>query len=89
MKIARKFRVYGKVQGVFFRASAKKEADRLSLTGWIRNCGNGDVEGFACGEPEAISSFMNWLAEGPRMAKVDKLTAIESHYQPFRDFEIR
>ncbi len=89
MEISRKFRVCGTVQGVFFRASAKQEADRLSLSGWIRNCDNGDVEGLASGETEAMSSFMNWLAEGPRLARVDKLTTTECDYQSFDSFEVR
>ncbi|NKB38862.1 MAG: acylphosphatase [Gammaproteobacteria bacterium] len=88
MKISRKFRVCGKVQGVFFRASAKQQADCLGLTGWIRNCENGDVEGLVSGEAEAVSAMMNWLAEGPRMARVDKLTVSDCDLQSFTNFVV-
>ena len=89
MKTGRKFSVRGRVQGVFFRASGKREAERLGLSGWIRNCENGDVEGIVNGEAEAVASFAKWLAQGPRMASVEKLTLTECDYQSFKNFEVR
>lgn len=63
--------VSGHVQGVFFRASARQEAQRLGLTGWARNLSDGRVEVLACGEPEQVERYREWLREGPPDARVD------------------
>lgn len=63
--------VSGRVQGVFFRASAQAEADRLGVTGWARNRSDGRVEVLACGERAALERFREWLGEGPSQARVD------------------
>ncbi len=73
--VCRSYTVSGKVQGVFFRASAAREATRLGLTGWVRNVPNGDVEVLACGEPEQLAGLEEWLATGPAMARVDAVVA--------------
>lgn len=65
----------GRVQGVFFRASAQAEARRLGLTGWARNRPDGRVEVLACGEQDALEQFRAWLGEGPRHARVDEVSA--------------
>jgi acylphosphatase len=62
--------VSGKVQGVWFRASAKGEAEKLTLTGWARNLADGRVEVFACGDENQLELFYAWLQEGPPHAKV-------------------
>lgn len=67
--------VDGRVQGVFFRASAQAEAQRLGLTGWARNRPDGRVEVLACGETEALARFREWLGEGPSQARVDEVAA--------------
>lgn len=58
--------VSGKVQGVWFRASTKNEADRLGLKGWVRNLSDGRVEVFACGNENQLELFYAWLQQGPR-----------------------
>jgi len=68
-----RFRVSGRVQGVFFRVSARQEALRLGLAGWVRNCSDGRVEGVAQGDVEALDEFRAWLAGGPPHARVDTL----------------
>ena len=65
--------VSGRVQGVFFRASAKNEADRLGIQGYAKNLADGRVEVLASGEPEAMDRFQAWLAKGPPMGQVDDL----------------
>lgn len=52
--------ITGKVQGVFYRASAKEKAVELSVTGWIRNNQHGAVESVAVGSKEAIKQFIDW-----------------------------
>ena len=68
--------IIGKVQGVFFRASAKDIADSLGLCGWVRNTNDGNVEVYAAGDADAIDRFINWCHEGPAGARVDEVLEI-------------
>jgi acylphosphatase len=63
-------RVSGKVQGVFFRASTKDEADRLGIAGLVRNEPDGSVFIDAEGSPESLALFAEWCREGPPRAHV-------------------
>jgi acylphosphatase len=65
--------VRGRVQGVGFRYSACREADRLGLTGWARNTPDRSVEIWAEGPPENLAAFRQWLQQGPPRARVDEL----------------
>jgi acylphosphatase len=62
--------ISGKVQGVWFRASAKEEAEKLRIAGFARNLPDGRVEVLACGEEEKLAQFDAWLKNGPPLAKV-------------------
>jgi acylphosphatase len=66
-------RVYGRVQGVFFRASAQREAKRLGLTGWVRNRNDSSVELVAEGEETGIKDLIAWAQNGPSAARVEKV----------------
>jgi acylphosphatase len=68
-----RFLVSGKVQGVFFRASARNEALRLGLHGHARNLSDGSVEVVAKGSDEALKELEQWLRKGPPAARVDEL----------------
>lgn len=82
------FLITGKVQGVWFRDSAKKEAERLGITGWAQNLMDGRVEVVACGEASQIDAFYEWLKYGPSMAEVDECIR-ESHPEENHDnFEV-
>jgi acylphosphatase len=72
MKAAR-FVVGGKVQGVFFRASAREQAMALKLTGHARNLVDGSVEVVVYGDEAAIDRLETWLRDGPDAAEVDQL----------------
>jgi len=71
MSVARLFTVKGRVQGVFFRASTRRVADSLGLTGYAVNLPNGNVEVLACGDRRAVDQLAAWLHEGPERARVD------------------
>lgn len=58
------------VQGVGFRYRAQRKAESLSITGWVRNLDDGDVEVWAEGDPESLRDFQAWLEEGPPGAVV-------------------
>lgn len=64
-------RIAGRVQGVWYRASAEKEARRLGLAGWVRNGEDGTVEAVAEGERAALEDFIAWCRKGPIAARVD------------------
>lgn len=66
-------RVFGKVQGVFFRASTQQQAVALGITGFVKNEKDGTVYLEAVGEPVALESLVEWLHKGPKHASVDKV----------------
>jgi acylphosphatase len=65
--------IEGRVQGVFFRASAQAEASRLGLTGWVRNRPDGAVEIVAEGERKKLDDLIAWCRHGPRGAEVENV----------------
>ena len=68
--IARRCFVAGRVQGVFYRASARQRATELGVAGYARNLADGRVEVLACGAREAVEAFCGWLWQGPPAASV-------------------
>ena len=63
--------VSGRVQGVFYRVSARDEATRLGVSGWIRNREDGAVVAHLEGADEAVDALVDWCREGPPAARVD------------------
>jgi len=61
------------VQGVYFRASAQREARRLGLTGWVKNRHDGAVELVAEGEEGQVKDLLSWAQTGPSTARVDRV----------------
>ncbi len=80
--------IKGKVQGVFFRASAKKTAVRLKITGWVRNTNTGNVELVAQGEAGNVEEFISWCRKGPEDARVESVTIEHAEKQDFSTFQI-
>lgn len=81
--------VRGRVQGVFFRASAQREARQLGLTGWVKNRPDGAVEVVAEGEEDNVKDFLAWTQHGPSTARVDKIeTKWRSYTGEFAEFRI-
>ena len=74
---SRHFLIEGKVQGVWYRASAEREARRLGLDGWVRNLADGRVEAAARGTPEGLAEFERWLWQGPSGARVVSVQVAE------------
>jgi len=65
--------ISGRVQGVFYRASAQDEARGLGLTGEIRNVPGGEVEAIVEGPQEKIEEFIAWCRRGPPAAEVENV----------------
>jgi len=82
--------VRGRVQGVGFRYSTRDLATRLGLRGWVRNTPDGAVGVFAQGDEAAIARFIEFLHEGPRVARVEAVVVDAVDVDPTLDrFEIR
>lgn len=81
MNECRKFRIEGRVQGVWFRESTRQQAERLNIRGYAVNRPDGSVEVLACGEPDKVATLAGWLRTGPRLARVDQVTS-ERHDGP-------
>lgn len=62
---------------MFFRASARDEARRLGLAGWVRNLTDGRVELVAQGSPEKVDQFLGWCRDGPPGARVEAVDATD------------
>jgi acylphosphatase len=83
-----RFRVSGRVQGVFYRASTEAMASSLGLTGWVRNCANGDVELVACGAPVQLEALEKWLWQGPPHARVTGVQRTPVTHEVYPDFRV-
>lgn len=70
---AARFLVSGRVQGVFYRASAREQALTLGLSGYAKNLPDGCVEVLVCGSESAIEALERWLWRGPATAKVTEV----------------
>lgn len=75
MLVARLYTIKGRVQGVFFRASTRRVAESLGITGHAINLPDGDVEVLACGESAVLDQLGEWLQDGPAHARVDEVIA--------------
>lgn len=65
--------ISGQVQGVFFRESTRREAERLGVSGWVRNVPDGRVEAVLDGPAHAVNELVHWCRQGPPAAKVDRV----------------
>jgi acylphosphatase len=81
--------VSGRVQGVFFRASAKEQADLFDIKGFVRNEFNGDVYIEAEGSDYSMDSFIKWCHQGPPTAIVSSVKLIEKNLEGYTSFEVR
>lgn len=80
--------VGGRVQGVFFRASAREQAMRLGVTGYARNLVGGRVEVLLCGEIAAVAQLRDWLRTGSPAAQVTGVACEPLDYRPHVGFVI-
>lgn len=89
-KVRAHLRIYGLVQGVFFRANMRRRALELGVTGWVRNLPDGSVEAVVEGDEDAVRELIAWAHEGPPLARVERVDVEWEEYRgEFRDFRIR
>ena len=81
-------KIYGKVQGVGFRAWTKKTAENLFLTGWVKNCDDKSVECEVSGKKENIDFFVIACKKGPLFANVENIQKRQECFKKFKNFSI-
>lgn len=81
--------VFGRVQGVFFRASTRDKAIELGVKGWCKNEMDGSVFIHAEGNEKTLADFAVWCHKGPIMASVSELVSKEVEIEGFSSFEVR
>jgi acylphosphatase len=80
--------IKGEVQGVFYRATAKKVADRLKITGWVKNTAEGNVEAEVTGNDQQLNEFITWCKQGPEKARVTDVIITPGKETFFTEFEV-
>ena len=87
--VARRVRVSGRVQGVFFRDSTQREASSRGVCGWVRNCSDGTVEAWFEGDARAVSALLDWSRRGPRSASVEDVAVEDVEPSGCSSFDVR
>ena len=81
--------ISGRVQGVFYRLWTKEKADKLGLTGWVKNLADGRVEAVFEGPESKLKTMVNLCYQGPAEAEVAKIEKIKEPEKGLLGFEIR
>jgi acylphosphatase len=87
--IRRRAIIHGRVQGVFFRDTTRREAAARGVAGWVQNRADGTVEAVFEGEPEAVEAMVVFCREGPRGARVDRVEVSDEDAEGLSGFEVR
>jgi len=86
---AKRVRVTGRVQGVFFRAWTQQMARELGVNGWVRNAADGSVEAHLEGDEAAVKALVQRLNEGPPSAEVERVDVEDVAAEGLSRFEVR
>ena len=87
--IARKLRLFGRVQGVFFRQWTLDQARQLGVAGWVRNRSDGSLEAHLEGEEEPVSQLVERMRGGPSQARVEDVMIEEATPEDLKDFSVK
>jgi acylphosphatase len=88
-RIARRVVVHGRVQGVFFRDSTRREARAAGVTGWVRNAADGSVQAHLEGPPDGVERVVRFMRAGPPEADVGDVDVDEATVENASRFEVR
>ena len=80
--------ISGKVQGVFFRETSRRLAEKLNITGWIKNTPGGKVEVLVTGDEKDLDDFVNFCKKGPQRAEVEEVKVSKKQKIAFDKFEV-
>ena len=89
MRVAKRYLITGRVQGVGFRLFTEDAAVREGILGWVRNTSDGGVEVAAEGEAESLARFEQAIRHGPRAARVDRVEALDDVPGGHHGFTVR
>lgn len=81
--------ISGKVQGVFFRETSRKVAEKLNIKGWIQNTADEKVEALITGEENEVNDFIKWCKTGPDRAEVKEVIVLKQPETFFKSFEVK
>jgi acylphosphatase len=87
--IRRRCVVSGRVQGVFFRDSTRRQAEKAGVAGWVRNREDGTVEAVFEGGDDAVAQIVDWVREGPGHADVERVDVTEEEPEGLSGFQVR
>ncbi|MBE9033135.1 acylphosphatase [filamentous cyanobacterium LEGE 11480] len=87
--ICRRALISGRVQGVGYRYSTRRQAQLLGIVGWVQNLLDGRVEAVIQGDHDQLDLMVRWMHQGPLSAKVEAVALEEHPVQEFADFKIR
>jgi acylphosphatase len=87
--IRRRAVVHGRVQGVFFRDSTRRQAEKSGVAGWVRNREDGTVEAVFEGDDDAVAGIVDWVREGPGHADVERVDVTEEEPEGLSGFQVR
>lgn len=87
--IRRRVVVHGFVQGVFFRDTTRRLAEREGVAGWVRNNRDGTVEAVFEGDPEAVERLVGFMHEGPRGAEIRSVDVYDEEGEGLSGFVVR
>jgi acylphosphatase len=82
-------RAHGRVQGVFFRDSVRREAARRGVAGWARNCADGTAEAVFEGPPNAVAAMVDYVRRGPGHSSVDRVEESREQPEGLTSFSVR
>jgi acylphosphatase len=87
--VRRRVRAHGRVQGVFFRDSVRREAERRGVAGWARNCSDGTAEAVFEGDADAVEAMVDFVRRGPGHAEVSDVEVVEESPENLSGFSVR
>jgi acylphosphatase len=87
--IGRKVRLYGRVQGVFFRQWTIKKASTLGVKGWVHNARDGSVEAHLAGDEAAVAQLIEYMRQGPPQARIDDVMVESVEPEAVEGFSVK
>ena len=87
--VGRKVRVFGRVQGVFFRQWTVNQARSLGVSGWVHNARDGSLEAHLAGDEAAVAQLIERMRQGPAQARVEDLTIEDVEPEAVEGFSVR
>lgn len=88
-QITKHLRIFGRVQGVYYRAWTVENAQKLGLTGWVRNRKDGSVEALLTGEEGSVDDMIRQCYDGPQHAQVETISVHDGTSEHLQDFQFR